>query len=97
MSILGVLGMLDERTLVFPDPEPRSNGEKVMFRGRDGELKIACVISREALEDHFNGDNKDLLKVFKANRERIEYEARRKYLAGPLEKDLSVVILTEDL
>lgn len=97
MGILGVLGMLDERALVFPDSEPRSNGEAVLFRGRDGELEIACAISREALEDHFSAGNKDLLKVFKANRERIEYEARRKYLAGGLEKNLAVMIRTEDL
>ena len=96
-NILGVLGMLDERVLVFPDPEPRSNGQSVLFRGRDGDLIVRCAISREALADHFNGDNKDLLKVFKANRERIEYEARRKYLAGRLESDLSVLIRTEDL
>src|SRR5206468_358047 len=63
-NILGVLGMLDGRALTFPDPEPRSNGEAVLFRGRDGELIIRCGISREALEDHFNGDDKDLLKVF---------------------------------
>ena len=96
-NILGVLGMLDERTLIFPDPEPRSNGDAVLFRGRDGDLIIRCAISREALEDHFDGDDKDMLKVFRANRERIEYEARRKYLAGRLEPDLSVLIKTEDL
>jgi transcriptional regulator with XRE-family HTH domain len=96
-NILGVLGMLDERTLTFPDPEPRSNGEAVLFRGRDGELIIRCGISREALEDHYNGDDKDMLKVFTANRARVEYEARRKYLAGRLEPDLSVMIRTTDL
>lgn len=89
--------MLDERTLTFPDPGPRSNGEAVLFRGRDGELIVRCGISRETLEDHFNGDDKDMLKVFNANRTRIEYEARRKYLAGRLERDLSVMIRTIDL
>jgi len=34
-------------------------------------------ISREALDDHFDGDNKDKLKVFKASRERIEHEGAR--------------------
>jgi transcriptional regulator with XRE-family HTH domain len=96
-SILGVLGMLDERALTFPDPEPRSNGEAVLFRGRDRELIIRCGISREALEDHFNGDDKDMLKVFNANRTLIEYEARRKYLAGKLERDLSLMIKATDL
>lgn len=89
--------MLDERTLTFPDPEPRSNGEAVLFRGRDGDLIVRCGISREALEDHFNGDDKNMLKVFNANRARIEYEARRKYLAGRLERDLSVMVKAMDL
>ena len=97
MGILGVLGMLDQRRLDFPDPQPRSNGEAVLFRGRDGELVIECAISREALEDHFNGDNKVLLKAFQAHRERIEYETRRKYLAGVLEKDRLLMIRTQDL
>jgi hypothetical protein len=26
-----------------------------------------CAISRKALDDHFDGDNKDELKAFKAN------------------------------
>jgi hypothetical protein len=41
--------------------------------------------------------NKDKLKVFKANRERIEHEARRKYLADLVESDGSVLIKTMDL
>ena len=89
--------MLDERTLTFVDAQPRSNGEAALFRGWNGATIVSCAISREALEDHFDGDNKDLLKVFKANHERIEHEARRKYLAGQIEKDLSVLIRTLDL
>jgi Protein of unknown function (DUF1488) len=41
--------------------------------------------------------NKDKLKVFKANRDRIEHEARRKYLADLVESDGSVLIKTMDL
>jgi len=89
--------MIDERTLAFPDAHVRSDRDIVMFTGMDGDRKIICAISREALEDHFQGNNKDMLKVYKANRERIEYEARRKYLAGRLELDGSVLIKTVDL
>jgi transcriptional regulator with XRE-family HTH domain len=98
-SILGVLGMLDERTLVFPNPCARKDSMRdvVVFEGEDGDKVVPCAISREALDDHFDGDNKDKLKVFTANRERIEHEARRKYLSGRTEPDRSVFISTSDL
>jgi len=98
-NILGVLGMLDERVLVFTDDSAHydSGRDVLLFRGRDGDKVVRCAISREALDDHFNADNKDKLKAFKANRERIEHEARRKYLAGRMEADGSVLIRTADL
>ena len=96
-SILGVLGMLDERALIFPDDDARSTGEAVVFTGKDGKKAVRCAISREALEDHFKGGGKDLLKIFRANRERIEHEARRKYVGGRLERDGSVLVKSEDL
>jgi hypothetical protein len=68
-----------------------------MFWGQDGNTRIPCAISREALDDHFQGDNKDKLEVFRANRRTIEQEARRKYLAGRTEPDGSVLIRTGDL
>ena len=57
-SILKVLGMLDERTLIFPDPRPRRDFDRmsVVFDGRDGDKTVRCAISEEALGDHF-GDN----------------------------------------
>lgn len=55
-------------------------------------------ISREALDDHYKGDNvDDKLEVFKANHEAIEQEARQKYLADDTEKDGSILIRTVDL
>jgi transcriptional regulator with XRE-family HTH domain len=99
-NILGVLGMLDERVLVFPDDRAHYDPMRmvVLFKGQDGDKTIPCAISREALDDHFDGDNKDKLKVFKASRERIEeHEARRKYLADLVESDGSVLIKTMDL
>jgi transcriptional regulator with XRE-family HTH domain len=98
-NILGVLGMLDERVLVFTDSHAHYDPMRmvVLFKGQDGDKTIPCAISREALDDHFGGDNKDKLKVFKANRERIEHEARRKYLADLVEPDGSVLIKTMDL
>ena len=69
----------------------------VVFEGKDWSNIVPCAISREALEDHFYGDNKDKLKVFIANRERIEHEARRKYLSGRAEPDGSILIRTDDV
>jgi hypothetical protein len=99
LGILGVLGLLDRRMLVFPEPNPRydDNNEIVVFWGRDGDREVRCAIHREAINDYFKGDGKDKLKVFAANREAIEHEARRKYLAGKLEKNDSVLIRNTDL
>lgn len=99
ISILTVLGMVDERHLIFPDPKERYDFGRsiVLFRGKDGKKTVECAISREALEDHFGGDGKDPVKIFVANQEHIEHEARCKYLAGNLEGDGSVLIRTGDL
>ena len=69
----------------------------VVFWGMDGETRVRCAISREALDDHFGGDGKDKLEVFKANRRAIEDIACRKYLAGETEPDGSVLIRTLEL
>jgi transcriptional regulator with XRE-family HTH domain len=99
--ILGVLGLLDDRMLIFAADAPvryDSVRDIVVFEGRDGDRTIRCAISREALEDHFDGDDKDPIKVFRAHRERIEHEARRKYLDGRAdEPDGSIHIKTGDL
>ena len=97
--ILGVLGMLDERTLVFSDSNAvyDSMRDVVLFKGEDGDNVVRCAISREALDDHYDGDKKNKLKVFDANRDSIEHEARRKYMAGNIESDGSVFITTSDL
>jgi hypothetical protein len=68
-----------------------------MFWGQDGESRVRCAISREAIDDHFQGDHKDKLEVFRANRRVIEHEARRKYLNGETEPEGSVLIHTVDL
>jgi Protein of unknown function (DUF1488)/Fic/DOC family len=90
---------LERRGLNFPAPEERYifDREVVAFWGRDGETRVRCEISREALDDHFGGDGKDKLDVFRANRQAIEEIARRKYLAGQTEPDGSVLIRTLEL
>jgi len=90
---------LERHDLRFPAPDERYVSDRmvVVFWGQDGETRVRCAISREALDDHFGGDNKDKLEVFRANRRAIEQEARRKYLAGDTEPDGSVLIRTGDL
>jgi transcriptional regulator with XRE-family HTH domain len=99
LAILGVLGMTDKRTLVFPDKKYRDDfGIGVIFEGRDGEKKVRCVISREALDDHFSDHDKlRPAAAFEKYRTQIESLARRKYLLGQLESDGSVLIRTVEV
>ena len=99
LSILDVLGMTDKRTLDFQQEEPVYDSGRmvVTFQGVDAKKRIPCAISREALEDHFGGNRKDPVVVFKANADAIEQLGRRKYLRGEFEPDGSVLIRTSDL
>ncbi len=69
----------------------------VLFVGWDGDKLLRCAISAEALADYFAGEGKDPLKVFQINRDRIEHEARRKYLRASFEPDGSIFIQSSDL
>ena len=99
INILTVLGMNDQRNLTFLDHDEHYefSHRAVIFFGKEGDNVIHCGISKEAINDFFSGDGKEPLKVFQANREQIEHEARRKYLAGKLEADGSVMITSKDL
>jgi fido (protein-threonine AMPylation protein) len=90
---------LEQHELKFPAPQERYVFDRdiVLFWGQDGETRVRCAISREALDDYFGGDNMDKLEVFRANRKVIEQDARRKYLAGDTEADESILIRTGDL
>jgi Protein of unknown function (DUF1488) len=69
----------------------------VVFGGQDVDTRVRCEISRQALDDNFKGDAKDKMQVFRANRKAIEEFARKKYLAGQIEPDGSVLIRTLDI
>ncbi len=75
---------------LLPDERYVFDREVVVFWGQDGDKRVRCEISQEALDDHFGGDGKDKAEVFRANRRTIEDIARRKYLAGHMEPDASV-------
>jgi hypothetical protein len=87
------------KELVFPDPEERydTGRDVVVFWGLDKDQRIRCVISREALDDHFHGDNRNKLEVFRENRPAIEEMAQRKYLTGRIEPDGTILIRTADI
>jgi transcriptional regulator with XRE-family HTH domain len=100
LAILDVLGMTDKRMLVFTDRDFRydSSHGAVIFWGQDGETKIRCRISREALSDHFS--DRDRLKpeaAFTKYRRDIEALARRKYVSGQREPDGSILIRTGNI
>jgi hypothetical protein len=90
---------LESHDLTFPAPNESVllGRDTVLFYGQDGEAVVRCVISGEALDSHFQGDGKDRLEVFRANRQPIEQEIRRKYLAGDTEMDGSILIRSGDL
>jgi hypothetical protein len=85
--------------LQFPAPNEQWIFDRnvVVFCGQDADIRVKCEISREALDDNFEGDGKDKLQVFRANRKAIEDFARKQYLAGNVEPDGSVLIRTLDL
>lgn len=99
LSILEVLGMVNQRRLDFPTATAKYLADKkaVHFLGQDGDKQIICEISREALDDHFDGYEKDPVKVFTDNRPAIEHEARRKYINGQIEAEGMILIKSEDL
>src|SRR5579864_4887510 len=65
---------LEQHDLRFPAPEERDafDREVVVFWGQDGQTLVWCAISREAIDDHFRGNDQDKLEVFRANRQAIE-------------------------
>ncbi len=91
--------MVDQRRLDFPQSDPMYIPDRrvVRFYGKDGDKQIQCEISEETLDDYYQGNDKDKLKVFKDNHAAIEHEARRKYLGNRLEPDGSVLIRSSDL
>lgn len=99
IRILTVLGMNDQRNLTFAATKARHDfsRESVIFMGQDADKKVQCAITDEALQDHFSGNEKDSMKIFLAHQQRIEHEARRKYLAGNLEADGTVLLKTSDI
>jgi hypothetical protein len=90
---------LERHDVTFPAPmESMVLGrDMVLFYGQDGEAVVRCLIAGEALDNHFQGAGKNRLEVFRANRQPIEQEIRRRFLAGDTELDGSILIRAGDL
>jgi transcriptional regulator with XRE-family HTH domain len=98
LALLDVLGMTDKRTLVFDAGHKSDLDDSIVFWGNDGETRVRCRISREALDDHFSDNGRLRYEAaFKKYRGEIEALARRKYLLGQSEPDGSVLIRTNDI
>lgn len=99
ISILAVLGMNDQRHLIFPEHNEDYDHRRmiVVFTGQDGERSIHCAVSREVLVDYFGGDGKDPLKVFQANRQKIQHEVRRLYLLKNIETDNFILLTSKEM
>jgi fido (protein-threonine AMPylation protein) len=91
--------VLEKHELQFPEQEEKWDFDReiVLFFGQDGDNRVRCAISREALDDDFRGDNRDKVGVFRENRTAIEQGARQKYAAGDTETDGSVLIHSGEL
>ena len=79
--------MLDKTMLSFTERVENYDLERdvVLFEGRDGDRRIACAISGEALADHFGArgfGRRQRLAAFKGHRDEIEDQARRKAAAA---------------
>jgi Fic family protein len=87
------------RGLEFADQQHHTEADRgTIFWGEDGDKRVRCMISREALDDHFSdGDRLQPNAAFQAHRAEIEVFASRKYVRGQLEPDGSVLIRTGDL
>jgi len=102
-NILNILGLMDNRNLNFPDPNPqiiRSSGLIEFWGEGHNNKKILCRCSEEALED-LSGEREftkiPLLRIFKQHQLSIEQIARRKYLENILEDDGSILIKSDDI
>jgi hypothetical protein len=89
----------ENKELIFPVPEERYDTSRdiVVFWGQDRTQRARCAISTEALGDHFHGDERHSLDVFRKNSPVIEEIARDKYLSGRVEPDGTVLIRTADI
>ncbi len=100
LNILKMLGMLDQRQLIFSEisnVQYDPHRMMIIFLGQDAAKTIQCAITSEALEDHFKSKTKKPIKIFLENRSAIEHLAVKKYLNNEFESADFILIKTGDL
>jgi uncharacterized protein DUF1488 len=90
--------------LTSSDMPPWVESRDVHFWMTQGVRPIACLVSGEALHDAHPGHHRDgagwsevLLDLLRAVRPTVEAAAARKFAAGSIKPDGTVVVLTGDL
>ena len=94
--------MTEEPGLVFPDKIQNYDKDRdaVYFSGKAESGEIYCVISGEALDDHFETKGSSAqarLTAFQKHRADIEEIALQKYTARQFESDGSIFIRAMDV
>jgi len=88
--------------LVFPPVQLLHDtiSGRIAFPAFDGQTAVRCSVSREALEDRSaraGTGAPGLVDIFNIFRGDVEAAAARKYAAGKLEADGSILVKTADL
>jgi Fic family protein len=91
--------LAEPEKLAFPDKEHRTDATRgTIFWGEEGEKRVRCIISREALDDHFSeGGRLPPDTAFQEHQAEIEALANRKYALGQLEPDGNIIIRTGEV
>jgi len=74
--------------------------EAVALWANAGKQRIRCLVSREALEDHYGADGlgrEGRLQEVRDNRRELEALLREKYLRDPIEESGLIVLKTLDV
>jgi len=77
----------------LPDAHWNDDREIVQFYAVDKSNRIACAVSKEALDDHF-GNGANPLDIFRSNRDTIEAIASKLISRGRFGTDGSILITT---
>jgi hypothetical protein len=88
--------------LTFSNPPIRYDSARdvITFDGQTLGGSVRCSVSREALEDHFDANNRGKvgrIEAFQKSRSKIETLLRLKYLTWPVEEPGSVLLRTMDV
>jgi hypothetical protein len=83
----------------FPSEAANVGPSGVTFAALVGDARVVCVVSRDALQEHFELreiDGPGAIGMFDVKRRRIESVARGKILDGGFEPDGSVLLRSVD-